>query len=322
MKNLKKASLWLLLTGVMMFASVSCDNPKSDNKVSVYSYGGKMGFIDKTGKIAIEPIYDTVQPFNEGLASVSIDGKWGFIDTTGYMVIKPQFDRADYFFEGLASVNIDGKWGFIDKTDKIVIEPQFDNTNGVNFFEGLANVKIEDKWGFIDKTGEIVIEPRFDYAFIFSEGLAKVEIDGKIGFIDKTGKMVIEPQVMGAENFFKEGLIFVEYGADEYGFIDRTGKIVIEDYDSWHVGNAFVVPFVHQCFSEGLCPAYIPEKFGLNKRITEPIYDEIEELSSGVFFARSGYYYFVIDKSGNVIEDSLYIYNEGEVNEALIRYDE
>ena len=65
--------------------------------------------------------------------------KYGFIDKSGKVVIEPQFDDADLFSEGLVLVEKDGKWGFIDKSGKVVIEPQFDDAEP--FSEGLAKVR-------------------------------------------------------------------------------------------------------------------------------------------------------------------------------------
>ena len=63
----------------------------------------------------------------KGLRRVKKDGKWGFIDKNGKVVIEPQYDFAEPFSEGLGKVKKDGKWGFIDKSGKVVIEPQFDD---------------------------------------------------------------------------------------------------------------------------------------------------------------------------------------------------
>ncbi|ECH5021687.1 WG repeat-containing protein, partial [Campylobacter coli] len=52
---------------------------------------------------------------------------WGFIDKSGKIVIEPKFDGVGNFSEGLAGVELNGKWGFIDKSGKIVIEPKFDD---------------------------------------------------------------------------------------------------------------------------------------------------------------------------------------------------
>ena len=78
---------------------------------------GKLGFIDKTGHIVINPTFGSVELFRDGLASVSIRkfmrSKRGFIDKTGHYVINPQFDYARSFSEGLAAVSIGDKWGYI-----------------------------------------------------------------------------------------------------------------------------------------------------------------------------------------------------------------
>jgi len=49
--------------------------------------------------------------------------KYGYIDKTGKIVIEPKFDNAWSFSEGLARVKIDDKDGYIDKTGKYVWEP-------------------------------------------------------------------------------------------------------------------------------------------------------------------------------------------------------
>jgi hypothetical protein len=52
----------------------------------------KVGCIDKTGKVIVEPKFEEVEAFSEGLAFVEIEGKRGFIDKTGNMVIEPRFE--------------------------------------------------------------------------------------------------------------------------------------------------------------------------------------------------------------------------------------
>ncbi|HED6736107.1 TPA: WG repeat-containing protein, partial [Campylobacter coli] len=126
------------------------------------------------------------------LIRVKIDGQWSFLDKNGEFAIEPKFDNLGVFSEGLAGVGLNGKYGFIDKSGKIVIEPKFDNL-GV-FSEGLAGVGLNGKYGFIDKNGEFVIKPKFDEAWDFSEGLAKVELNRKWGFIDKNGEFAIKPK--------------------------------------------------------------------------------------------------------------------------------
>ncbi|MCL8265197.1 WG repeat-containing protein [Leptospira weilii] len=186
----------------------------------------------------IQPQFDRVGEFSNGLAPVLIGNKWGYIDYTGTLVIQLQFEDAHSFSEGLAFVRIKNQWGYIDPTGKIVIQPRFDEakdyleSGASNFSEGFASVKIGNKWGYIDRTGKIVIQPKFDGADSFSEGFAAVEVREKWGFIDPTGTFVIQPQFVSARKF-SEGLASVgieidKSGGFKYGFIDTTGEIAIQ----------------------------------------------------------------------------------------------
>src|SRR5260370_38941061 len=65
---------------------------------------GKYGYITKAGKVAINPQFDNVGKFSEGLAPVKMGKVWGYIDSQGKLVINPQFDVADRFAYGLALV--------------------------------------------------------------------------------------------------------------------------------------------------------------------------------------------------------------------------
>ncbi|WP_232616676.1 WG repeat-containing protein [Leptospira weilii] len=186
----------------------------------------------------IQPQFDRVGKFSNGLAPVLVGKKWGYIDFTGTLVIQFQFEDAHSFSEGLASVKIKNKWGYINSTGKIVIQPQFDEakdyleSGAFDFSEGFASVKIGNKWGYIDHSGKIVIQPKFDMTDNFSEGFALVKMGKKWGFIDPTGTFVIQPQFVSARKF-SEGLASVgieidKSGGFKYGFIDTTGEIAIQ----------------------------------------------------------------------------------------------
>ena len=51
--------------------------------------GLKWGFIDRTGKTVIPPIYDFATSFQSGLAAVKIADKRGYIDHEGNFVWAP-----------------------------------------------------------------------------------------------------------------------------------------------------------------------------------------------------------------------------------------
>jgi len=127
----------------------------------------KIGFIDTKGNWVIEPKFEKVRAFNQGLAPVFMDKKWGYIDTSGNMAIEPQFKDAEIFSnDGLAPVKKDKLWGFIDKSGNMVIPDQYDISiafigflqggDQKGFIDGLARVKYKKQWGFLDKSGNVV----------------------------------------------------------------------------------------------------------------------------------------------------------------------
>jgi len=187
------------------------------------------GYVDKTGKVVIEPHFDSARPFHNGLAAVLVDDKWGFVNQAGEIVIKPQFDFVRDFSENKAAVRKKGEklFGFIDKTGKYIIEPQF-NFAG-NFSEGKATVLTgkegEQQYGFINENGDMVIKPQFKDAWHFKNGLARILFNDEYGLIDKTGKMIVSTKFKYISVFL--GDIFLGQNAEgNWGIVDENCMII------------------------------------------------------------------------------------------------
>ena len=63
---------------------------------------GKLGFIDKSGKLVIDAKYDEAENFSEGLAGVELNGKWGYINIKGdeLHINKLSIDTSEVIVEG------------------------------------------------------------------------------------------------------------------------------------------------------------------------------------------------------------------------------
>ncbi len=221
------------------------------------------GFIDQTGNVVIEPIFQFVRDFNYGLALVKYNDKWGFINRKGVMVIPPTYESAVPFSEGLAAVRIDGKYGFIDTNGKFAIKPKYDcydpefinncalvriGDRGVlidkndrvvtdskfdvysHFYEDLALFKSNEKYGFIDKGNNVIIQAQYDNAFIFTEGLCAVLVGDKVGYINNKNHWIIPPtyHYNGYFTPFSEGVAAVSVNDYTHGYIDKSGKMIFE----------------------------------------------------------------------------------------------
>jgi hypothetical protein len=226
------------------------------------------GFIDKTGKYFIEPVFTDAQDFQDGVAvvcakKISKDKTDSILDnikicgyvnkgfrlveftaedtfTASYQV-PPLFQSAHSFCDGLAQVyNDKGQRAYIDKKGNLMIDwfsPGASSGLDCNFREGLAVVGSMDKCGYMNTKGALVIPFQFQSAKPFYEGLAAVKVNGLWGYIDKTGKMVVLPRFSEASPF-SESLAWVEWGDSTSAYIDRRGEVVIQ-LPTGSVGSKF-----------------------------------------------------------------------------------
>lgn len=114
--------------------------------------GGKWGFYDGM-KTVIEPAYDEVFCFHDGLASVELDERCGYINDKGEVVIALEYETAMSFSEGLAAVTKRDKFGYINKENTVVIPFEYDAATA--FILGEAKVKKDGKWGTIFPDGTV-----------------------------------------------------------------------------------------------------------------------------------------------------------------------
>jgi hypothetical protein len=202
--------------------------------------GYRFGYVDLSGKIAVDFQFEDAHRFSEGLAAVRLQGHYGYIDKSGNLIIPPQYDQAFPFSEGRAKIIIKGRCGFIDRTGKLITEPRFYRAG--QFSEGLAYVADKTKFGYIDQSGKIIIELKFDDAKSFHEGIAPIKTGKKWKFIRKNGSFLSNEEFDEARTF-SEGLAVVgvirtnfydrRFGGysgtrTAYGFVDSSGKFVIQ----------------------------------------------------------------------------------------------
>lgn len=86
------------------------------------------GFVDKAGKVAIDPRFEEVQDFAEGRAGAQgKDKQWGFIDKAGQWAVKPLYEDVEMFSGGMAAAKQNGKWGYIDRDGRWIVAPAYES---------------------------------------------------------------------------------------------------------------------------------------------------------------------------------------------------
>lgn len=210
---------------------------------AILAIGGsrQAGFIDKTGKFVVPPIYAAVSPFSDGLSLVWSEKEPKFVDRQGKVrVTPPPCDEVKDFSEDLAAIKIKGKWGYINKTGKVVIKPTFDKAD--NFSSGLAPVCVDRKWGFIDTKGNWTIQPTYDSIWEgFTNGVAvcgkdMCPIENSNGEITRIGSQYLLSR-KNADTEFDESTTplqpnYFAYPDFRFGLVNTEGKEVTKlDYD-------------------------------------------------------------------------------------------
>lgn len=323
---MKLNGFYLTIIAFVLFGRFSMAQIPASQILLPVEINGKWGFIDSSGKIAIEPNFDYAESFSEGLAPFKqiINGKdkFGYINQKAEIVISAKFDSAREFSEGLAVVRINGKDGYINTSGEFVIEPIFERawsfSNGRGRVLQFVKEKADYLYGFVNTKGQIVIEPQYIFARDFQEDLAGIAVEAnkniKMGFIDKEGKVVIKPKFSIVGNF-SEGLAVVAQNAKSYlfegdilfseaeskkrkiSYINKSGKEIIK-------GNFQIA----SDFSEGLARVEIKNKWRFIDKTGKIVIDtdfpesaELGDFSEGLASLNFMNGAKFIDKTGKIV---------------------
>ena len=209
-RKIARFGVALLLVAISVYAcsitpvrKLWAKRPGSESRLFAFERNGRVGFVDQTGKIIIQPTIvasiEDVGDFSNGLARVDHQG---YIDEAGRWIIKKDLWWGYDFSDGLALALVDDPSQKYEKTG-IVLDllgrvvatvPAFRTSE---FSEGLAAYEAEGKTsvrrfepqnfiyrdypglkGFLDRLGNIVIKPEFADVGPFRSGLARAVLDG------------------------------------------------------------------------------------------------------------------------------------------------
>lgn len=175
----------------------------------------RYGYLDTSGRVAIEPKYRWADDFQDGFAVCSWNGQGTVIDETGSVIGRVPRNAKTYFRAGADRIwfQVGEKWGLSNLQGEVIVEPLYDDVDA--FSDSLARVNVGAKLefpgfmeggknGYIDREGNVVIDCTFDeLGWAFNNGYARV---GSV-LIDKKGE--VQFSRFGLGNAFADGLIAV-----------------------------------------------------------------------------------------------------------------
>lgn len=194
-----------------------------------FKSNGKYGYMDETGEIMIQPNYDVVEPYSEGLGLVVKDGKVGFLNKAGDLNIPFEYEDGESFENGLAIVSKNESYGMIDRTNKTVVPLQYDLVG--KYKSGLALIANDTAYGYVNKRGAQVVPLKLEYATDFDNGYAVIDQEGKKGIINTLGRLVVPAKYDWLENY-NAYMVCRAKRDTVYGLIDNNGAEILPfEYD-------------------------------------------------------------------------------------------
>jgi hypothetical protein len=224
-KKLKQISIIVIIaiilitaiTGVIIVINKSKENYElekiSNEDINYYKImsNGKSGIIDKTGKVIIEPKYNTIKlPNPKEPIFICI---YDYNAVSGEYKTKVLNEKNEEILKNYENVNTidikevvssipyektvlqyqkDGKYGIINFEGKIIIKPIYEEIRNMPYREGELIVKKQGKYGVVSINGGKLLDCKYDYITgdnYYSEE-KKYELDGYIvGINNEDGKM-------------------------------------------------------------------------------------------------------------------------------------
>lgn len=247
--------------------------------LAVVEVGGKFGFIDRQGDLAIPAELNKALPFSDGWAP-ALKGRYrGYLDTEGQWHLRGMYQKIRPFQGGLGVVrDANGRYELIDREGNNQLPTSYQNIrwtgtwpvvvlhDGEWYFvgrdggrgiggtfrqlypsqEGIYLATPDRKtWRFINTKRETLFELTADWVMPVSDGAAVVKVGNLFHFVDMTGKKIGDKQFKSIiKPGFTEGLAGVRGDNGKVGFIDKTGEYAIEprfnQAEPFHNGLALV----------------------------------------------------------------------------------
>lgn len=121
----------------------------------------KVGIMNPDGSMLVEPMYDYIGDFSEGMAVVKLGDLYGYIDDEGKVAITCMYAQAEPFSEDIAAVKLVDKpdrFYFIDKSNQEIFHIKADSVGAFRF--GKCKVWKKNKTYEIDTKGKKVKEKK------------------------------------------------------------------------------------------------------------------------------------------------------------------
>lgn len=276
--KLKRNLLILLVVAIMIFVVITVlknmkmkIEPEQNLSYNYFtiSVKDKIGIIDKTGKIIINPEYDDIQIPNPGQdVFLCIYNYNASNQTYNSKVLNKNGEEIYKNYNNIQAIKIsnasnnwgyqtnvlkykkDNKYGLITINGKKITNPIYDAIDSVDYKDGVLKYEKSNKYGIIKLNGEKVLEAKYDA--ITSDGYysdtdkysnagyivsIKKEDGYKYGYISSDGKEILETKYNSVKRLNeitddKNTQYLLTYLNGQLGLNKGSQNIIKNEYDS------------------------------------------------------------------------------------------
>ena len=239
---------------IFLIILISCSSTKQlnngvsykDNELTPIQSNSKWGFVNAEGVIHIEPMYDSVGFFYNGIAKIKVGNTYGLIRKDNSYLIKPKYEKVDEFQNNYSQVIKRNKSKYIDSNGESIAIPPIQGGYCwgpiVSIYKGVTT-KVDDKYELvyekrkrIDKTITMLYDTtnlKADTIIDYSNDYIQVVKDGKIGILKFNHREPAKTTIK-KEDIKYDSIVITNYldGATKYakvkigefwGIIDEQG---------------------------------------------------------------------------------------------------
>ncbi len=213
-------------------------------------FGGKIGFIDRSGQLVIEPELESDSSygayFSSGIAAVGSTSRRYYIEQSGDRLIDNELEYCGDFVGPYAIVGLDDDsqsyYRLIQKSGEVVTwfpemyEPPdcigLDEQWDWGLFPCSVQVGDEIRIGWLNWRGQVQFSPMYSWMTNFYQSVAgycpdKDNFNSPYGLVRRCGEIVLPPTYYRLGGFV-EGLPAAADSAGRVGFIDIEGSWVVQ----------------------------------------------------------------------------------------------
>ena len=149
--------------------------------------------------------FQYAEPYQCGLALVSVNDAWFYIDANFEKAFGGDFEFAESFHHDRALLKDDGRYRIIDTRGETIAELNYDQVNPQSpwCWQVTKIEKEQYRSGFVDLNGEPITELIYDYVGYYDPAVNRIPVvrNERHGFLDEHAKVVIAVKYDDAEVF-------------------------------------------------------------------------------------------------------------------------